>query len=363
MRWTAPSITVVCALLLSLGCRQQSAPSQDQGRPPAETEREPPQKEGCIASFSAEGEPSPVTLGRLEGRRAGGRLELDAPAGPVTFGVLANLKEPLPENLFNIQRYLEFFRDAGADALLVAGDSGESAREIVGVLQALADAGLPVLVIPGNRETADGWQWAMTQLGDTHPNVVDMTRVRLVQFPSAAVISLPGYHDRRYMHPRRGGCLYEEPHLAELGTILETARGSAILLAHSVFRGQGRSAIDFHARGGHAGDPRLTARLREHPAPFGIFADVHEAGGRATDLDSRPLGAAKPHTSLYLNPGLADATPWELTDGRTSHGMVALLRIADATATYHVLQLPPLTDDQREDADALGRRMAAGGLR
>src|SRR5207237_10815507 len=86
---------------------------------------------------------------------------------------------------------------------------------------------------------------------------------------------------------------------------------------------------------------RLTALLQSRRAPFGIFGQVWESGGRAVDLAGRPLAAGQPAEQLYLNPGAAEGTPWPMNDGTVSYGQAALLTIEGRRAWFEGVKLPP----------------------
>ncbi len=308
----------------------------------------------CVGPFTESGPATEVKVDGRTFRQQGATLTLTEPdqSREIVFGVLANLMEPTGENLFNDQRYLKFFADAKAQAILVAGDTGDSREETMGTVEPLAKSGLPVLVIPGNHEGRTAFRSALDALHAKYPNVVDMTRIRLVRFGAASVVSLPGYYDARFLNQGPAGCQYFKEDVSALAPIIAAATQPVVLLSHAEPYGHGHEAIDAF-KDGNAGDWNLTAFLRTHPVPFGVAANILEAGGRATDLDSNLIreGAFVPR--LYLNPGEADSTAWNLNDGTTSHGMVATLTIHGSLAAYQTFRVAQLSMAEEAEAGKL----------
>lgn len=303
----------------------------------------------CITPFSDEGEAEQITVGTREATRRGTTLTFasDSEEGqkPVVFGVLANLKEDTRENLVNVPRFIQHFRAQGAEAILVPGDVGQVQNGLVRLYSALAESELPVLVIPGNHEARDEYRAAFAEVEEKFSNVVDMTRIRLVRFGSAAVVSLPGYYDPRYLHDEERGCQYFKEDVEALAGIAQAAGQPVVLLSHAEPLGTGKGAIDA-IRDGNAGDANLTALLRTAPIPFGVFANIQEAGGKATDLDSKGIPENTPADRLFLNPGMGDATAWSLNDGTVSHGMAATLKVFDGKAEYSIFRAQELKAEE-----------------
>jgi Icc-related predicted phosphoesterase len=362
-----PVRVTLAAGLLAVACTKEVTPPPPAPAPPPPppivklVAPEPPSASvsgktdpECVGPFGITGQEGEVKIGKHTFRRTGAVLTLaDGKADQtITFGVVANLKEPTAENLFNIKRYVDYFAEKKAEAILVAGDSGETKEEIVGSLEALAKSGLPVLAIPGNREARADFHAAVGDLTAKYPNVIDMSRIRLVKLDDASIISLPGYYDKRFMHTGDAGCQYFKEDVDRLSSIVEAATQPVILLAHAEPHGENRESIDAF-QDGNAGDANLTAFLKTQKVPFGVFANIQEAGGRAMDLDSKLVKEGDAAEHVYLNPGLADSTDWPLNDGTQSHGMVATLTIKDGKGAYSVYRAKPLTDVEEAAAKKL----------
>jgi hypothetical protein len=301
-----------------------------------------------------------VTIGGVAFKKQGTTLALATPDADdqIVFGVVADVKEPNGENLFNVQKYLAFFKEQKADAVLVAGDSGETLADITVTLEHLAKSGLPTLVIPGNREPRAEFHKAIEGLAAKYPNLVDMASVRLVKFDDASVVSLPGYYDKRFIHAEEAGCLYTKADVDALAPIVAAAQKPVVLLAHAEPRGTGPGAIDAFADG-NAGDKNLTEFLRANPVPFTIGANMQEAGGRAMDIESAPIKEGEAKAQLFLNPGPADTVAWRLNDGGWSYGMAATLTVKGGSASYKMYKAAQLTEAEITEARKLDPATAA----
>ena len=109
-------------------------------------------------------------------------------------------------------------------------------------------------------------------------------------------------------------------------------------------RGADKNALDV-SEGQNVGDPRLLPLLQR--APFGVFGQVWESGGRGIDGKGKPVAPGVESDRLYLNPGAADRTPWPMADGTTASGLAALLTIRAKKASWEKIAAPPATAEKR----------------
>ena len=289
----------------------------------------------CVGAFPAEGAQRNVGGGGASGGAGG------AGGGATTLGLIADIKRADDDTLRNLKSFVEQYRKAGISALLVAGDVSETSAGARESLDILATVGVPVLVIPGNRESTSRYRSAMSELGERHANLVDMARVRLVNGDGWSVVSLPGYYDPKYVHAR-DGCLYRDEHVAALPAIAAKATAKpVILLAHSPPKAAGTGAIDYADAGANVGDPAMTAMLQSSGAfDVGIYANLHETGGRAARADLK--SKVRPGSwvgDIHLVVGSANSMPWSMLDGGSSEGMAGLLDIdAAKKVRYRILK-------------------------
>jgi len=305
----------VAALALS-ACREQAVPPPAPAAPSAPARPvQPLRSDGaCAAPFDA----------------PGAREKLRAPSGEVKIGVLAGLKDADEENVAFIRKLVAELRRRGAAVLIADGDLGDNPDEQETLLGALAETGLPVLAVAGNREVRSELDAAEGELRKKGGRIVDLSHTRVVDLGDVTVVGLPGTFERRLLHAE-GACVYVQRDIDAVATALERVPPPALIVAAVPPRGKDANALDV-SEGQNVGDPRLAPLLEK--APFGIFGQVWESGGRAVDRKGAPVKPGIESEQLYLNPGAADHTPWPLAGGGTVAGQAALLTVRGRMASW-----------------------------
>lgn len=341
-----------CAIGLAYGCQSEPKEPEVAEPPPAAEapeasadpeDPEPPSKSSpeCVG---------PVTTGDTKTVQvAGQKWELSgstmtAKSGlkkkKLVVGAITDVKEDSPENLANLDVILKRFKKAKVDLIVVAGDSGLDKDQIVGVLGKVAEAKVPVFNISGNREGKAHYTAALAEVSKAHPNVFNLNAIRRVDTPFADFISMPGYFNASYIHAE-DGCQYFQADVDALDELVKASDSPVVLVSHGGPKQTGEQAIDRTAEGANVGDPMLTKAVEKNDIKFGIFGNIHEAGGRATDLaGEKILPEGKPHDALFLNPGPADAVAWQMNDGTESLGMAAVLTFdSQGQASYEIQRI------------------------
>lgn len=358
------SLRIAAATVLGLSLGLMACPDKkaDVSPPPKPAEvkpvvvapppvAEPRADKECAAPI----DPGPVTevkFGERVAKQTGARLtftEKDAD-GALTFGVLGPINEDSGLNMLALKKYVKFFMDEKADAIVVTGDVGEVATGIGRVLEELGNTKLPVFVIIGNRECRAEYTDGLLAARAKAPNIVNLNEVRVVEFPELTLVSLPGYHDPNYINCKTG-CQYVKSTVAEVVGVAKTSKTPVALIAHGPPHGNGNQALDFAGAGGNVGDEQITKAIGEGNIAFGLFSNIKEAGGRATkDADGTQLAKeGEASKTLFLNPGPADTMGWDMNDSTKSVGMAAVFTIKDGQGTYKMLRLkPPTTAEKAE---------------
>ena len=315
------AISAAAALALA-GCREKSAPPPAPAATPASPAFQAPplrSEVGCAAP--------------LDGPSA--REKLREKKGELRIGALAGLKDADEDNVAWLRKLVAELKRRGAEVLVADGDLGDNPDEQETLLGALADSGLPVVAVAGNREVRSELDAAEAELRKKGARIVDLSHTRIVDLGDATLLGLPGTFERRQLHAE-GACIYAGKDIDALAAALERVAQPAVLVAAVPPRGQDAKALDV-SDGQNVGDPRLNALFRR--APFGIFGQVWESGGRAIDQKGATLAANTPSDQLYLNPGAADHTPWPMSDGTISSGQAALLTIRGRRASWEPVRL------------------------
>ncbi len=301
----------------------------------------------CVGPV-VEGAAETLKVGAAEWEFAGStvRMKSGVNDGALTIGAVADIKEDTDENKSNLETLVAWFEKEAVDLIVVAGDTGETQPQIENVLTILAGANVPVFNIIGNREGKTDYGKAMASLRPK--NVFDLNVVRRIDTPVADIVSMPGYFNPSYIHSD-DGCQYFAEDVAALSALVGTCDSPVVLVSHGGPRQEGPEALDRTAEGANVGDPALTRLLEERKVPFGIFGNIHEAGGRATDRAGENVLAEKDfHTELYLNPGPADGVRWMMNDGSLSVGMGAVMKIKDGLAAYKTKRLGEVAESPKK---------------
>ncbi|RJO65077.1 MAG: hypothetical protein C4523_16850 [Myxococcales bacterium] len=261
------------------------------------------------------------------------------PAKPLTLGAVTDIKTAIEANLKNLAYFIDEFKKAGVSAIVISGDLAEKLDEYKTVLDVFGQSGILTLFIIGNRDKKEDFTAAANELGAKYPNLINMNRIRLADLGAATIVSLPGYYDPNYIH-NPPGCPYNPIHLGDVKKLVEGAKNPVVLVSHGPPRGMGKDAIDQAVEAGNVGDPKMAWLIGEAKIPFGIFGNIHEAGGKAVGADMQNVVKPDvPSDKLYLNPGPADSDPWNMNDGSRSKGMAGLFKLEGGKASYKILRV------------------------
>ncbi len=357
------ALVAVCGLGL-LGCPDKK-PVEPPKPPPlpvkVEAPKPPPAQAEQIAlkECAAPLDPAPavdVKIGERAAKHAGYKLSFaDKDAdGQLVFGVLGPVNEDSGENMLALKKYVKFFQDEKADAIIVTGDVGEKAPSVTRVLEALAAAKLPVLVVIGNRECRAEFTDGVNAAKKTSTAIVNLNEVRAVEFPELTVVSLPGYHDANFINCATG-CQYYKSTVNDVVRAAKDSKVPVLLVSHGPPHGSGNQALDFASAGGNVGDEGVAGAIKDGNIAFGVFSNIKEAGGRATG-DAAGATLVKEGTAsknLYFAAGPADTIGWEMNDGTKSVGMAAVISVKDGQATHKLFRAKPLTAAEKAEAKKL----------
>src|SRR5438552_13230787 len=308
-------------LLALVACRERVAPPAAAPTAPTLSLQTSPLRTdaACAAPFDAPGT----------------REKIRAATGQLKIGALAGLKDADEDNVAWIRKLVGELKGRGADVLIAAGDLGDNPDEQETLLGAVAESGLPVIAVAGNREVRSDLDAAEGELRKKGARIIDLSHTRIVDLGDATVVGLPGAFERRQLHAE-GACVYVQKDIEAVSAALDRVTPPAIFVAAIPPRGQDVRALDV-SDGQNLGDPRLSQLLQK--AQFGIFGQVWESGGRAVDGRGAPVPPKTEVAQLYLNPGAADRTPWPMADGSTVAGQAALLTVHGRKAAWEPVRI------------------------
>ena len=324
----ASGIFLVIAAL-ACACSRKPSSTPPGASPPVAQQSAPP---------PAQQRSDPACAAPIESSSSRGQIRTGS--GTIRIGALAGLKDAGEENVTHLRKLVAELVRRGAEALVADGDVGDNLEEQQTLLGVLTETGLPVVVAAGNREVRSELDAAENELRKKGAKLWDLSHVRMVDVGDALLVGLPGTFDRRLLHAD-GACIYGQRDIDALATFLDRLPAKdppAVLVMAVPPRGRDKSALDA-TEAQNVGDPRILPLLTRRRAPFGIFGEVWEAGGRAIDGSSNPVPPGTPSEQLYLNPGAADRTEWPMIDGTRVAGQAALLTIQGRKATMDVVRV------------------------
>lgn len=256
----------------------------------------------------------------------------------VIVGTVTDIKESSPENLENLKAFVAWFKKMKVDMIIVDGDSGTTQAGIESAIDVIASAQVPVFVIVGNGEGRVVYKTAMAAIHQRSPHVFDLVKIRRIHTPQADFVSLPGYFNPAFIHAK-DGCQYYPADVAATDAIVKAAKAPVVLVSHGGPKQSGQYGVDLTTEGNHVGDPDMIKLMADNKIPFGIFGNIHEAGGQATNSDGSELIPQKKMVDqLYLNPGPSDAVTWMMNDKSESEGMAAIMTISKGKASYEIFR-------------------------
>ena len=221
----------------------------------------------------------------------------------IVIGHLTDIKEGSAANIANINLFMDWFNEKKVELIAITGDLSESQEGIEAILNAVgAKTKVPVMVIIGNRECENHFNAALTSVNKTYPNILNMDMIRVLNTDDVSIVSMPGYYNPSYLHCTKG-CRYFESDVDNLKAIAERAiHPTKLLISHGPPRMEGPTGIDRIHDEANVGDPALAKFMKANAElfPFGLFGNVQEAGGRATDLKGTPIAERTLVNQLYL---------------------------------------------------------------
>jgi Icc-related predicted phosphoesterase len=271
-------------------------------------------------------------------------------------GHLTDVKDHTPENVANLKAISGWLKEEKVDAVVVTGDLGETAEAIQGVAEDVAALGVPVLVVIGNRECAKDFNNGIKAAQAKFKNIFNMNEIRVFNTDDVSFVSLPGYYNKSYVHCA-DGCVYSPDDARALTDVAREATApNKVLVAHGPPLMAGPQAIDRVHEGANVGDPVLAEVMKGGLFPFGLFGNIEEAGGHATNLAGDQVVAPEAWAeSLYLNPGPIDSVRWVMLDGTKSMGMGASVHFKGKQASYKIKRLGDVAGNAAPSSPPMGK--------
>ncbi len=357
-----PTLLSSLTLLGALACTEKKveppkpAVEAPKPPPPAPPKVEEPRADAECAAGLEPGPAVDAKVGDHAAKSAGYKLTIDGvgSASALSLGVLGPVNEDSGQNMLALKKYLKFFQDEKVDAIVVTGDIGEVADGIGRVLNVVAEAKLPVLVIIGNRECRADYSDGVAAAQKNSTNIINLNKYRVVELGALSIVSLPGYHEPNYINCATG-CRYYKSTVDDAVRAAKDSKVPVVLVAHGPPHGAGNAALDYVSGGENVGDKQIDQAIADGKIRFGLFSNIKEAGGRAAaDPEGTTLVKENtPSDTLYLNPGPADTVGWEMNDGTRSNGMAGVFTFKDGKGSFKIYRAKAMTAAEKAEAKKL----------
>jgi Icc-related predicted phosphoesterase len=339
-RVVSSTVTVVVVIGLSIalvgGCGRSGEPKSD--------ERHNEKFLRCAQPYD-DGTEEVFQLTPLVVKRDGYDLKIQGiTRGLIVVGLLAGIGETNPSTEKNIDFFLEQFKGAGVQAILVPGGIGLSRDHVKWTLELLSKAPVPVLIVPGAEENFDVFRQEIAAIRKTRPQIIDFSLVRRVQLGNLTFVSLPGYDKPFYLRAGHRGCAFGEQDLKKTGSLFEKTSRTNVIVSPTPPRGTSEKSVDRGRGNVNIGSPSLTHILKSAQMAFGLFGYVFESGGHGTLNDgSTPIGPAVWQESLFLQVGSAGSTPISLINEGRSAGMAQIVEFSGNRSRFRTIWAGPNT--------------------
>lgn len=282
--------------------------------------------------------------------------------GKVSFGVISDIHGQAKKARIMAQE----LKNRGVDAFILPGDLGcnneisnrcantpADKEEIKSSIEAVAAAGLPVFVIPGNHESKQDYDAAMEAAQQSYPNIIDMTKYRVVDGLVADIISLPGYSFQSGMVqvkerdgviditaakfiPTNGFLIHDED-ISSLNQYRQGLDDPIILVTHAGGKTNASKSPTTTFEGTDVGDERITYAMKEQNISFAVVGHIHEAGGLAVTVDGAPVSQGEWAFQFTANFGTLE--PWIYLDGKARKGMAGILTIEGDKGKFEMVEI------------------------
>jgi len=221
-------------------------------------------------------------------------------------------------------------------------DSRSDRKEIEEVLEAVAETGFPVFVIPGNHERTKDYEFALGEITKKFDNVIDMTRYRVFDGDDVDFVSLPGYQTKfsvgRQFIPDDG--FWARPDFVKTtGRLREGLDDFVVLIAHGAGKTDtnGKRGPATIYSGSDVGDEATRRMMIDNDIGAAVVGNIHEAGGYAAMHDGKIVNQGEWVHQFTANFGGLER--WKNLNGRTYEGMGGIITVKGDKIKFDMIYL------------------------
>jgi Icc-related predicted phosphoesterase len=253
----------------------------------------------------------------------------------IKIGILGAIKDMSKATRNNLDAAIKWFKSEGVEWIVANGDISRDEFDLVDAIEYLAQIQIPILMLPGNIDSAGSFARAYIERSEKYPNLVNGMWVRQIAADDIEFWVVPGYHDKRFMQ-YSSSCLFKDDDVqVMLDTLMPEEDAPLALVSHGPPRGKGKHALDYIIDGENVGHKGLAKLVKDQKIPFGIYGHILESGGRGVQINQKsPVKEGKKSKTLHVNAGAMSAFPWVMHNHRASYGMAMMMVIQNSKAFY-----------------------------
>lgn len=215
---------------------------------------------------------------------------------PIVFSAISDPRADSPRSIRSLKMLKTKILAARSSFILILGMT-KSQDENKVILNTIGKD-IPIMVLASSKSKLKQLRTTLSQHGS---HIVDLSLIRLIDFPSFRLLSIPGSETQTLENDSK--CRYHASDLQTLHKQIKDYEHKPTLVA--AYQPPLFATVDL-ADGLHLGSPSLY-RFLVKLAPLGIlFGSVRESQNAAYTLDRKPVEAFQWTNSLALNVGSAD---------------------------------------------------------
>lgn len=220
--------------------------------------------------------------------------------------------------------------------IVVLGNMGRNQKELEQNYRALAASSLPLFILPGASEHMKRYEKTLEKLSKSGVGVVDLARVRVVEWSDLTLLSVPGHHRHQPLGSGWWACGFTHRDVYEMMRLMdqEGSKKPVLLVSHAspLTNFAGSMGIDIGYGGAHGGSRALTLMASFLRIGFSVSAQIDEAGPAGLNpVAKKRVGEGEFAPALWLHPGAVKRI--EGVDGkvRKQIGTIMIFRGNDTT--------------------------------
>ncbi len=144
-------------------------------------------------------------------------------------------------NSANLDRVTRFLQKEKVDIIVIAGESGNSGKEIYHNIKKFAETGITTAVITGSHESIQNYESSMAQLVSEFDNVINGVHVRKLEYEKFDIVFIPGsdssagygqygltYLDKHDLIDNKGSSIITSPDQADIEEVKKKSFGDQL---------------------------------------------------------------------------------------------------------------------------------------